>query len=86
MEIRELSVVRDADEIARHLGFLYSELFGSSAVLSDADFHAAVGQCGSGTAVPTGRSRSWTTRTAASFTLAESFAFFAHASGGGDHG
>ncbi len=44
MEIRELSASRDAEEIARYLGLLYSELFGPSAVLSEEDFRAAVGQ------------------------------------------
>jgi GNAT superfamily N-acetyltransferase len=79
MDIRELSAGADSEEIARYLGILYSELFGPSAVLSEEDFRAAVGQWqrdqrahwafqaieGSG-------------RIAAFFTLGESFAFLAH--------
>ena len=79
MEFRELSAHRDAEEIGRYLGILYAELFDPSAMLSEEAFRAAVGQWqqdprshwafqaldGSG-------------RTAAFFTLGESFAFFAH--------
>ena len=79
MEIRELSACRDAEEIARYLGILYAELFGPSAVLSEEAFRAAVGQW-----ERDGRPH-WafqvvdeSGRTAAFFTLAESFAFFAH--------
>ena len=79
MEIRELSVYRDAEEIARYLGVLYAELFGPSAVLSEETFRAAIGQW-----ERDGRAH-WafqvveeSGRTAAFFTLAESFAFFAH--------
>jgi GNAT superfamily N-acetyltransferase len=79
MEIRELSANGDAEEIARYLGLLYSELFGPSAVLSEEDFRAAVGQW------ERDQRPHWAFqaiddagRTAAFFTLGESFAFFAH--------
>lgn len=83
MEVRELSAQRDADVIARYLGLLYAELFGPSAVLSEAHLRAALGQW-----ERDGRPH-WafqlvdtSGRTAAFFTLAESFAFFAHGSYG----
>ncbi len=61
------------------LGLLYAELFGPSAVLSEVDFRAAVGQW------ERDQRPHWafqaideSGRTAAFFTLGESFAFFAH--------
>jgi GNAT superfamily N-acetyltransferase len=79
MEIRELSASRDAEEIARHLCLLYTELFGPSAALSEADFRTAVGQW------ERDQRPHWafqflddSGRTAAFCTLGESFAFFAH--------
>jgi GNAT superfamily N-acetyltransferase len=79
MEIRELSASRDGEEIARCLALLYSELFGPSSVLSEADSRAALEQW------QRGGHPHWafqavegSGRVAAFFTLAESFAFFAH--------
>jgi GNAT superfamily N-acetyltransferase len=79
MEIRELSSREDAASIAQHLALLYSELFGANAVLSDQDFRAAVAQWNDR------GQRHWAFlavddagTSLAFFTLAESFAFFAH--------
>ena len=79
MEIRELSVRQVAEEIARGLGLLYSELFGPNAVLSEEAFRRAAEQW------ERDERAHWafqglddSGQTAAFFTLGESFAFFAH--------
>lgn len=79
MKIRELSKLHDADAIEHHLELLYAELFGPGATLSQQDFRAALGQWQQDV------EPHWafqavedSGRIAAFFTLAESFAFFAH--------
>ena len=83
LKVSELSAQRDGAEIARYLRLLYAELFGPAAVLSAHDFEKALAQWAQG-ARP-----HWaflmqdeSARGVAFFTLAESFAFFAHGSYG----
>lgn len=83
LKVSELSAQRDGEEIARCLRLLYAELFGPAAVLSAQDFAKVLGQWEQG-ARP-----HWafqvldeSSRVVAFFTLAESFAFFAHGSYG----
>ena len=80
LKIRE---VTDADTIAQQLALLYTELFGPSAVLSQPEFDAALAQWSPGHGKPPCAHWAFQAiedsgQVAAFFTLAESFAFFAH--------
>lgn len=83
MHFRELSATTQRETIARYLGLLYSELFGRSARLSSSECEAVLD------AWADGERSHWAFEDVddageprAFFTLAESFAFFAHGSYG----